>query len=309
MAKQRERVEFRYYGIPETESVLALLGEDWIREYGKEIKYLHFHDLMEIGYCHWGDGEVVLGQEQVPFSGHSIMIVPPRLPHTTNSVEGTKGYWEWMYIDLEKTVCEVYEYDPMLQRTILKRLHRTGYLLPGDENPALSMLVLGIMEEARHKKPYYKESIRGYLYAFMAELLRLSDDEERIRKGRSRDAVLTGALDYVAAHYAKEIKINDLAEACSMSESHFRRVFEEGMNMKPLDYVNLVRVQNACELLKKTDKSMEEVGAESGFASISAFNRNFRKLLDISPYQWKKSEENYEGKLLNYKISAQRGWD
>lgn len=309
MAKQRERVEFRYYGIPETESVLALLGEDWIREYGKEIKYLHFHDLMEIGYCHWGDGEVMLGQEQVPFSGHSIMIVPPRLPHTTNSVEGTKGYWEWIYIDMEKTVCEVYGYDPMLQRTILKRLHRTGYLLPGDENPALSMLVLGIMEEVRHKKPYYKESIRGYLYAFMAELLRLSDDEERIRKGRSRDAVLTGALDYVAAHYAKEIKINDLAEACSMSESHFRRVFEEGMNMKPLDYVNLVRVQNACELLKKTDKSMEEVGAESGFASISAFNRNFRKLLDISPYQWKKSEENYEGKLLNYKISAQRGWD
>jgi len=309
VAKQRERVEFRYYGIPETESVLALLGEDWIREYGKEIKYLHFHDLMEIGYCHWGDGEVMLGQEQVPFSGHSIMIVPPRLPHTTNSVEGTKGYWEWIYIDMEKTVCEVYGYDPMLQRTILKRLHRTGYLLPGDENPALSILVLGIMEEVRHKKPYYKESIRGYLYAFMAELLRLSDDEERIRKGRSRDAVLTGALDYVAAHYAKEIKINDLAEACSMSESHFRRVFEEGMNMKPLDYVNLVRVQNACELLKKTDKSMEEVGAESGFASISAFNRNFRKLLDISPYQWKKSEENYEGKLLNYKISAQRGWD
>ena len=94
-----------------------------------------------------------------------------------------------------------------------------------------------------------------------------------------------------------------------MSESHFRRVFEEGMNMKPLDYINLIRVQNACELLKKTGKSMEEVGEESGFASISAFNRNFRKILNISPYQWKKSKENYEGKLLHYRISAQKGWD
>ena len=128
-------------------------------------------------------------------------------------------------------------------------------------------------------------------------------------KSRSRDAVLAGALDYIAGHYAQEIKIGSLAEVCNMSESHFRRVFEEGMNMKPLDYVNLVRIQNACELLKKTDKSMEEVGAQCGFASISAFNRNFRKLLDISPYQWKKSEENYEGKLLNYKISAQKGWE
>ncbi|GLC80022.1 helix-turn-helix domain-containing protein [Lacrimispora brassicae] len=310
MAKQRETVEFRYYGIPEMESVLALLGEDWIREYGKEIKYLHFHDLMEIGYCHWGNGEVVLGQEHVPFSGHSVMIVPPRLPHTTNSAEGTKGYWEWMYIDLEKTVSQVYGYDPVLPKNILKKLHRTGYLLPGEENPALSRLVLGIMEEARHKKPYYKDSIRGYLYAFMAELLRLSDDEERIMKNRrGRDAVLAEALDYIAGHYGQEIKISSLAEACSMSESHFRRVFEAGMNMKPLDYINLIRVQNACELLKKTDKSMEEVGAESGFTSISAFNRNFRKLLNISPYQWKKSKENYEGKLLHYKISAQKGWE
>lgn len=53
---------------------------------------------------------------------------------------------------------------------------------------------------------------------------------------------------------------------------------------------------------------MEEVGEESGFASISAFNRNFRKILNISPYQWKKSEENYEGRLLHCKISAQKGW-
>ncbi len=309
VAKQREKVELRYYVIPETEVVLALLGEDWIREYGKDIKYLHFHDLMEIGYCHWGDGEVVLGQERLPFSSHSMMIVPPRLPHTTNTVEGTKGYWEWMYIDLEKTVSEVYGHDPVHQSTILKRLHRTGYLLSGEDNPGLSRLILGIMEEARHKKPYYKDSIRGYLNAFVVELLRLSDDEERIVGGRGSDAVLAGALDYVATHYHQEIKVSSLAEACNMSESHFRRVFEEGMNMKPLDYINLIRVQSACELLKKTGKSMEEVGEESGFASISAFNRNFRKILNVSPYQWKKSKENYEGKLLHYRISAQKGWN
>lgn len=83
------------------------------------------------------------------------------------------------------------------------------------------------------------------------ELLRLSDDEEQIAGGRNRDSVLAGALDYVARHYRQEIRINSLAEACSMSEGHFRRVFEEEMNMKPLDYINLVRVQSACELLKK----------------------------------------------------------
>ncbi len=308
MAKQREKVEFRYYEIGEDEPVMALLGEGWIREYGKEIKCLHFHNLMEIGYCHWGTGEVILGQEHVCYSPGTIMIVPPRLPHTTNSEKGTQSYWEWMYVDLEKIVSELNRYDPMFQKRLLKRIQRVGYLLPGEENPGLTRLILGVMEEARQKKPYYKDCISGLLRACLAEFLRLSDDEERIMRNKTHRAVISGALDYVADHYAHEIKICQLAEASSMSESHFRRVFEESMDMKPVDYINLIRIQCACELLKKTEKSMEEVAVASGFSSISSFNRNFKKILNISPYQWKRSAENYESKLLYCRISAQKGW-
>lgn len=309
MAKQREKVEYRYYEIPEGEVVLALLGEDWIREYGKQIKFLHFHNLLEIGYCHWGNGEVVLGQEHISFSGGSFMVVPPRLPHTTNSDHGTKGFWEWMYVDLDKLVSDLSQYDSMMKKTMLKRIKKTGYLLTEKENPVLAKLILGIMEEARSKKPYYKDSIRGLLGACVVEFLRLSDDEEKIMRSRSNTTLIAGALEFVSSHYMEEIRISDLADACSISESHFRRVFEEGMNMKPVDYINLIRIQNACELLKKTEKNMEVISALSGFASISAFNRNFRKVMNISPYQWKKSSENYESRLLYCKISEQKGWD
>lgn len=309
MARQRERVEFRYYEIPEDEAVLVLLGEDWIREYGKGIESLHFHNHMEIGYCHWGRGEVALGQEYIPFSSGSLMIVPPRLPHTTNSHPGTKSFWEWMYLDLEQIVSEAVQGDSLVQRDILKRIHRTGYLLNGEEHPVLSSLIKGIMEEARLRKPYYRESIKGLLKSCAVEFLRLSDHEEQIMRTRAGAAAIASAMDYVALHYREEIKVYSLAEACSMSESHFRRVFQEAMNMKPVDYINMIRVQNACELMKKTRKSMEEVASETGFASVSAFNRNFRKILDTSPYQWKKSSENYEEKLQHYRISAQKGWE
>lgn len=309
MAKQKEKIEFRYYEIPEGEVVLALLGEDWIREYGKQIKCLHFHNLLEIGYCHWGTGEVVLGQEHISFSGGSFMVVPPRLPHTTTSDYGTTSFWEWMYIDLDKIISNLHQYDSMVKKMMLKRIKRTGYLLTEKENPVLAKLILGIMEEARDKKPYYKDSIRGLLDACVVEFLRLSDDEEKIMRSRTHTTLIAGALEFVSNHYMEEIRISKLAEACSISESHFRRVFEEGMNMKPVDYINLIRIQNACELLKRTEKNMEEVSAASGFASISAFNRNFRKVMNISPYQWKKSSENYESRLLYCNISTQKGWD
>lgn len=55
MSKKKNTViELRYYEKPIKEPVLAMLGESWIREYGKDtngemINNLHFHNLMEIG--------------------------------------------------------------------------------------------------------------------------------------------------------------------------------------------------------------------------------------------------------------------
>ena len=104
------------------------------------------------------------------------------------------------------------------------------------------------------------------------------------------------------------IRVEELAKACHMSETHFRRLFEGCMNMSPVDYINLVRIQKACDLMKKTNDSMDIVAQKVGFATTSTFNRNFKKFLNTSPYQWKINPENYEHKLLNYHISARKGW-
>ena len=47
--KKKPRMEYRYYEAPEKCPVLALLGEKWVQNYGYQIDYLHFHNMMEIG--------------------------------------------------------------------------------------------------------------------------------------------------------------------------------------------------------------------------------------------------------------------
>jgi AraC-like DNA-binding protein len=61
--------------------------------------------------------------------------------------------------------------------------------------------------------------------------------------------------------------------------------------------------------MKKTDYSMDEVAQRVGFVTTSTFNRNFKKIASTSPYQWKKNPDNYESGLLNFKISALKGWE
>lgn len=308
MGKKKQRVEFRYYEIPNNEVVLALLGEEWRREYGLGIDCLHFHNFMEIGYCYEGAGEVILDDQNSRFEVNSFTIIPPNFSHTTYSEKGTMAYWEWMYLDIEQCLSNMYKNDIVLVQKQLAKVYRKALLLRANEHPVLDNIIKNIIREMRKRDIYYNESVKGFIYALIIELLRLHADEEKEKMMKPKAAQISGALNYVGEHYNIEIKIGELANACNMSESHFRRVFEESMNMKPVDYINLIRIQKACDLIKKTHVSMGDIAYKVGFMSVSTFNRNFKKFLGISPYQWKESAENFEGKLLNYKISAQKGW-
>ncbi|MDF2615036.1 MAG: L-rhamnose operon transcriptional activator [Clostridia bacterium] len=308
MSKKKQTVEFRYYEMPNNEIVLALLGKDWRREYGVGINGLHFHNFMEIGYCHEGTGEVIIDNQNYPFEANVFTVIPPNLSHTTNSDRGTESYWEWMFFDIEQYLNATYKEDAAFVQKLLTRIYRKALFLHAKEHPVLDNILRNIIREMQRKDTYYQESVKGFMQAFIVELLRLDDSEEKIKRTKQKAAQISDALDYVNRNYNEEIKISQLANACNMSESHFRKVFEQSMNMRPIDYINLIRVQKACELIKRSQVTMECVAYKVGFATVSTFNRNFKKLVGISPYQWKQSAENFEGKLLNYKISAQKGW-
>ena len=66
--------------------------------------------------------------------------------------------------------------------------------------------------------------------------------------------------------------------------------------------------KNACEYMLQTEETMDQIARKVGFTTVSTFNRNFKKFLDISPYQWKIKPDNYERKLQNYHITALKGW-
>lgn len=56
----KPRITYRYYELPEGELVQAITGEDWVCTYGTYAEDVHFHNVMEIGICRWGQGLMVL---------------------------------------------------------------------------------------------------------------------------------------------------------------------------------------------------------------------------------------------------------
>ena len=310
--KKKPTIEFRFYEIPQGESCLALLGEEWIRVYGDGEDLLHFHNLFEIGYCRYGNGIMSLGDKTIHYETNMFSMIPANYPHTTNCKQ--ENFWEYLFFNAEAIVASMYPDNVSKQRDILYILNKRADLLYADEHIELAEITKRIMEEMRDKKPYYKETTFNLIKTLVFLLIRLHKsldaDIPAITEVESGADMMTikPAIEYIENHYAEELKAEVLAQVCNLSETHFRRQFVEIINMPPMDYLNLVRIQNACELMKKTDTSMEYVATECGFGNVSTFNRNFKKFLGTSPYQWKKSKDNYANKLLDYNIQALKGW-
>ncbi len=322
--KKRETIEFRFYEIPQGESALALYGDKWKRLYGIGEKYLHFHNLFEIGYCHYGHGLLVLDEKRCVYETGALSAIPANYPHTTFSEQ--EDYWEYLFIDPGSLVSEMYPDNPARQQSVLDALNERPSFSDAAHNSGIALTVRKILDEIRNGAETHTETTRYLLKVFLLELLRLKEAEKEAEakaaeaegkknKRRKREVVknvslaqIRPALQFIDGHYASEIKAQDLAEQCSLSETHMRRLFVDYMNLPPMDYVNLVRIQKACELMRKTDYPMDQVASECGFSTTSTFNRNFRKYMNKSPYQWKRAETNYQIRLQDYNVLPLEGW-
>lgn len=97
--------------------------------------------------------------------------------------------------------------------------------------------------------------------------------------------------NYVLQHFAQEIRLGDVASLAGMSEAAFCRYFKARANKTFIDFVNEIRVGHACKLLLEDQWTIAQIAYDSGFDSLSNFNRNFKRYIGHTPREYK---GNYE---------------
>lgn len=307
--KKKPKMEYRYYEMPTDSPVLALLGEKWTQNYGRNIDYLHFHNHLEIGFCYSGKGTLTLEDEDRIFTGGMFSVIPKKFPHTTNSDGETLSSWEYLFIDADTFLAEFYHDNPIMADRMIRRVNRKVHFCKVTEMPEMVELIHQIMEIMRNRRELYLEEAKGIVLALLVEIARWNKVEgEAEGKPVGNSSLISPALDYISEFPDQQIRIEELAQMCHISETHFRRSFSECMNMTPVEYINWVRIKTACDELKKTNDSIGDIAVRTGFNTLSTFNRNFQKVMGISPHEWRKNPEHYERKLLNYDIKTQEGW-
>lgn len=309
MMNKKENIELRYYEIPQNPPLIALLGERWTLNYGSDP--MHFHNFMEIGYCYHGEGTMYFGKEEKTFTDGTVTVIPANCPHRTKSKGDSISKWEYLYIDTERFLEKAFEEKPIRGKSIRNRLGSRVLFLQSKDVPVISRLIRCMLDEMRNKSEFYKEGVQGLLFSLIIEVVRLNPQPELTEvmvNDSENNSNVTDVIRYVGEHYAEDLKMSELAEIGHMSESHFRKVFVSCMNVPPLTYVNLVRIQKACEILAVSEESLEQIGQKVGFAVFETFCRNFKKIIGITPKEWRSMVRERENSIVNYKVSIHKGW-
>ncbi|MEJ9219221.1 AraC family transcriptional regulator [Paenibacillus glucanolyticus] len=263
---------------------------DWIGNHVQndaDITYLHYHNCLEIGYCHEGSGVFFVEDKILPYSKGDVSIIFPGQLHLAQSVKSQVSRWDFCFLD---------------PNAMLGTAHPRSWnapapagfaniISPGDA-PDITLMTEYLMKELSQQLSGYESAVKGCLWTLMTLITRIIDQmagDIPVVGAADRNSMntISKSLEYISQHYMEPIHIHELAAVCSLSVTHFRRTFRVCMGMAPLDYLHNVRIQMASALLSHTDSSILSISQEVGYATISSFNRHFKHWTGIAPSTWR----------------------
>ncbi|MEN8254410.1 MAG: helix-turn-helix domain-containing protein [Verrucomicrobiota bacterium] len=96
------------------------------------------------------------------------------------------------------------------------------------------------------------------------------------------------AISHMEAHFTEQLHIDDLAKIAHMSPRNFHRVFLDATGKTPSAYLIGLRIMKAVHMLEYSDKNITEIAFDCGFTDSNYFARQFRKLMNESPGDFRK---------------------
>ncbi len=308
MAKPKKTViEYRNYELQMNFPVLLLTGDRWHISDVKSGK-LHFHNCLEIGICHTDSGFIEFDNTPYPFKAGDMTFISRNVPHTTYSSKGEASLWSYIFIQPDELLKGIYGDSSPYSEIFNDMLQNSQLVLNRQEYPEIYYMLTTVMDELQKKGMNYQLAVKGLMLSLFMKLLRIYSD----KKGKEVDdrsthenaIVISPALDYIKENYMMNFQMEDLADMCHLSQTHFRRVFHEIMNTSPLNYLNTTRILQSCILLRATEESILSISEQVGFRSVSSYNRHFSEIMGTQPSEWR----HKMAKVDNASILEYTGW-
>jgi len=246
----------------------------------------HAHEEYELHLIVATRGKAFVGDYIGDFKAGHLYLTGPNLPHNwvtdevwKEPVDTRDMLVQFSHSSIEKLAEAFPEFNEVLN---MLNLAQSGILFDGF-NPTFAR---GHMESIRDNSGIER------ILAFIRFLVRLNEHAEKktlsVNKlvqaeGGSKHARIGTVVDHIVTHFKEDITVAQAADMATMTPATFSRNFQAVTGHTLVDFVNRIRIGQACSLLYASDDPVTSVCHQSGFHNVANFNRQFLKVKGMTP--------------------------
>lgn len=256
---------------------------------------MHTHDFFELNLVTGGEGCHFFDGQRFALACGDVFVIPPGAEHAYFS----EDQLDVAHILIPRAFLEsaggrlrlqpgfqlLFSVEPYLR---VESGFRYRLRLTGERLARMRQLIDWLIEECADKEGTAALAVESLMLHLLCLLARWQAQAAQQRPGKQaipadRMQSLQAVFALVERGYGQKIGLEELAGAAHLEKSHFCRVFHKATGMRPLEYVTLVRVQAARELLLNSERDLSAIALQTGFYDAAHFSRTFSRLTGESP--------------------------
>ncbi len=245
----------------------------------------HYHPEYELTYIVKGNGYRIVGNSYEYFNDGDLVLLGNHLPHTWSGKLNDDIKSDAVVIQFSKEF--IAPFLGLNESLLIKNMLDTsvrGIRFEPDEE--LVSKIIALTETNGVDKILKLISVLDDLSKKQPILIASNSFHNVVSK--KNEMRINKVCLYIQNNFYTKISLKEVADLIFLTESNFCKFFKKATGKTYSDYLNELRINEACRLLVQTEKSINQISFECGFESLSYFNRVFLSKKEMTPSKYRK---------------------
>ncbi|MCK5400869.1 MAG: helix-turn-helix domain-containing protein [Flavobacteriaceae bacterium] len=247
----------------------------------------HQHEEIQVSLIAEGKGTLIVGDSINYYSKGDVLVIGSNLPHVFKSeaVENVESQMFTLFFTKEAFGKAFFDLEEMRELKSFFKRAENGFKVTSKSN-VLQNMFFELKDSSKLQRFILLLKISKVLskskYIALSSFIYKKEYSD-IEGKRMRDV-----MEYTMNNYHKNISLERIATTASMTKNAFCKYFKRRTNKTYFNFLNELRIENACRLLlSDKDFTIAEIADKSGFNNISNFNRQFKNVKQIVPSEYR----------------------
>jgi len=253
-----------------------------------DLFYWHFHPEYELVYIEGATGTRHVGEHISTYVESDLVLIGSNIPHL-NFDYGVKTAYRQVVVHLKKEFIDTHLHKIPELASIAQLLSKSnfGVAFGGSIKKTIGEKLFELAELNTFQQ--YLQLIEVLqLLAEVSDVELLHEQPYQNKLSEREQGRLRAIYAFVDKNYHQKIELNEVAEVSNMTKEAFCRYFKKVTSYTFIDFLNRYRISQSKRLLM-AGNSVSEACYQTGFESLSYFNRTFKKVTNENPRDFRKT--------------------